>query len=85
MEIIYILLDYFFVPYKYMYKYVKRMFYIKKYRKNLLVVATEKLEIILRTFYNKYFCLSAGKDNFVMIQLANIVAMKLTKNLILFI
>lgn len=48
-------------------------------RKNVLEAALTRLEIILSNFNNVYFCVSAGKDSSVMIQLANIVGKKLNK------
>ena len=46
---------------------------------NVLDAAFKRIEIILSNFNNVYFCLSAGKDSSVMVQLANIVAKKLNK------
>lgn len=47
--------------------------------KNVLESALERIEIMLTNFSNVYFCVSAGKDSSVMVQLANMVAKKLNK------
>lgn len=39
----------------------------------------ERLEIVFNEFENIYFSVSGGKDSYVMLQLANIVAKKLNK------
>jgi len=47
--------------------------------KDVLTATFERLEIIFNNFKRVYFCVSAGKDSSVMVQLANIVAKKLGK------
>lgn len=47
--------------------------------KNVVEAAMERIEIMLSNFDNVYFCVSAGKDSSVMIQLANMVAKKINK------
>lgn len=46
---------------------------------DVLTAALKRLEIMFNNFDNIYFCLSAGKDSSVMVQLANMVAKKLNK------
>ena len=53
--------------------------------KNVLDAAFERLEIIFNSFDNIYFSVSGGKDSSVMVQLANMVAKKLNKNLMSYI
>ena len=47
--------------------------------KNVVEAAMDRIEIMLSNFDNVYFCVSAGKDSSVMIQLANMVAKKINK------
>lgn len=52
----------------------------KKYlEKDVLTAATERLEMVLKTFDNVYFSFSGGKDSSVMLQLANKVARRIRK------
>lgn len=47
--------------------------------KNVLDATFERLEFIFDNFDNIYFSVSGGKDSSVMVQLANMVAMKKNK------
>jgi len=47
--------------------------------KDVLTATFERLEIIFNNFKRVYFCVSAGKDSSVMVQLANIVAKRMNR------
>ena len=44
--------------------------------KNVLDAAFDRIEYMFDNFDHIYFCVSAGKDSSVMVQLANIIARK---------